>query len=217
MVISKKSNPSSSRSRRSPARSAANFQALVGPLAARLGLAFFLAAGLATHLSYAMPRSPAGALAPALSDAADPASSPSASSEKLPGNAPSGKDAVLAAVKKAARFLMETVSNRGGFLSTYASDFSEQWGEIPARKSQAWVQSPGTVSMGELMLRAAGATGDPEYLRMAEKIAERPRLRPASGGGLALFHRFRPAGHTGILRTGGLQVLGMGGVLPLRR
>ena len=217
MVISKISNPSLSRSRRSPARSAANFQALVGPLAARLGLAFFLAAGLATQLSYAMPRSPAGAPPPALLDAADPAPSPSASSEKLPGNAPSGKDAVLAAVKKAARFLMETVSNRGGFLSTYASDFSEQWGEIPARKSQAWVQSPGTVSMGELMLRAAGATGDPEYLRMAGKIASALVYGQRPEGGWHYFIDFDPRGIPEYYGTGGLQVLGMGGVLPLRR
>ncbi len=89
---------------------------------------------------------------------------------------------------------METVSNRGGFLSAYASDLSEQWGEIPARKSQVWVQSPGTVSMGELMLRAADATGDPEYLRMAEKIAGALVYGQRPEGGWHYFIDFDPWG-----------------------
>ncbi len=78
----------------------------------------------------------------------------------------------LAAMKKATDFMMNTVSNRGGFLWHYTEDFSKQWGEVPARKSQIWVQPPGsTTSVGMMLLRAATATKDPDYLTYAERVA----------------------------------------------
>jgi PelA/Pel-15E family pectate lyase len=89
---------------------------------------------------------------------------------------------------------MESVSNRGGFLSTYASDLTDQWGEIPARKSQVWVQSPGTVSMGQLLLEAFAATDDPEYLGMAEKTAGALIYGQRPEGGWHYFIDFDPQG-----------------------
>ena len=69
------------------------------------------------------------------------------------------KDAdALAAMKKAADFMMNTVSNHGGFLWKYSADLSEQWGEIPARKSQIMVQDPGTVGVGGMLLDVYEAT-----------------------------------------------------------
>jgi PelA/Pel-15E family pectate lyase len=145
---------------------------------------FFLAASLATP----------PALAAASAVTIPPAPAPTASVCPPDGRTSVDRDAILASVKKAARFLMETVSNRGGFLSVYASDLSEQWGEIPARKSQVWVQSPGTVSMGELMLEAWRATGDPEYLRMAEKTAGVLVFGQRPEGGWHYFIDFDPRG-----------------------
>jgi hypothetical protein len=81
-----------------------------------------------------------------------------------------GPDA-LSALKKATDFMMNTVSNRGGFLWKYSADLSEQWGEIPARKSQIWVQDPGTVGTGELFLDIFKATGDEYYLNQAKRVA----------------------------------------------
>jgi PelA/Pel-15E family pectate lyase len=107
---------------------------------------------------------------------------------------PVGRDAVLAAAKKATRFMMESVSNRGGFLWVYTSDLSDQWGEIPARKSQAWVQAPGTASMGNLMLKAFRATGDPDYLKYAEKIAGALVYGQHPEGGWHYFIDFDPQG-----------------------
>jgi len=101
---------------------------------------------------------------------------------------------VLDSVKKAARFLTETVSTRGGFVWVYTADLSDQWGEIPARKSQVWVQSPGTASMGRLMLRAYGATDDGEYLEMAEKIAGALVFGQRPEGGWHYFIDFDPQG-----------------------
>jgi hypothetical protein len=92
------------------------------------------------------------------------------------GPADAGEDLkeaqVLAAMKRATDFIMNTVSNRGGFLWHYSEDFSKQWGEVPARKSQIWVQPPGsTTTVGMMLLRAATVTKDPDYLRYAERVA----------------------------------------------
>ncbi|MFA6472345.1 MAG: pectate lyase [Candidatus Latescibacterota bacterium] len=81
------------------------------------------------------------------------------------------KDA-LAAMKKATEFMMNTVSNHGGFLWKYTADLSEQWGEVPARKTQIWVQDPGTVGVGEMLLDTYRATGDADYLNYAKKVAD---------------------------------------------
>ena len=78
---------------------------------------------------------------------------------------------VLQAMKKATDFMMNTVSNRGGFVWRYTSDLSEQWGETPARKSMIWVQDPGTVGVGMMLLDTYKTTGDPEYLEYSQKAA----------------------------------------------
>ena len=176
-----------------------------------------LASAPAVALSHAMPRTPGRSEAPAPSPASLQTSPASELSGRIKGTAPVGKEEVLAAAKKAVRFLMESVSNRGGFLSVYTSDLSDQWGEIPARKSQVWVQAPGTVSMGRAPAQGVRRHRRPRIPPAGGKGRERPRLRPAPRGRLALFHRFRPAGDTGVLRNCRLPVLGLGGVLSLRR
>lgn len=67
--------------------------------------------------------------------------------------------------------MVNTVSNHGGFLSQYTVDLSEQWGEIPARKTQIIVQEPGTPGVGEMFLNAYLATGDPDYLNYSKQAA----------------------------------------------
>jgi hypothetical protein len=79
---------------------------------------------------------------------------------------------VSGALRKAADFMMNTVSNRGGFLWHYAADLSEQWGEVPARKSQIWIQPPSTPDVGLMFLEAYKVTGDRQYLTYAERGAE---------------------------------------------
>ncbi len=80
------------------------------------------------------------------------------------------REETLAAMRCAADYMANTVSNRGGYLQVYTEDFSEQWGEVTARPTQIWVQS-GTPQMGELFLTAFRATGDGMYLEYAKRAA----------------------------------------------
>ncbi len=79
---------------------------------------------------------------------------------------------VLAAMKKSADFMMNTVSMNGGFVWKYSADLSEQWGETPARRSMIWVQDPGTVGVGNMFLEAYKVTGDTEFLDYAKRVAD---------------------------------------------
>ena len=85
--------------------------------------------------------------------------------------APDEKD-VRAAMDKATGFMMNTVSNHGGFVWKYTADLSDQWGEVPARKTMIWVQDPGTVGVGEMLLDAYKTTGDKQYLDYAKRVAD---------------------------------------------
>ena len=78
---------------------------------------------------------------------------------------------VEAAMKRAATFMMDTVSNRGGFVWSYTNDLSDQWGEVPARPTQIWVQGA-TVDVGEMLLDAWRATKDPVYMEQAKRVAD---------------------------------------------
>ncbi len=82
---------------------------------------------------------------------------------------PSGDD-VRAAMRRASAFMVDEVSCNGGYLWTYAADFSRRWGEAPARKSQIWVQG-GTPDVGQCFLDIYNETGDEYYLECAEKAA----------------------------------------------
>jgi len=78
---------------------------------------------------------------------------------------------VLAAMRKSTDYMANEVSLNGGYLHMYAEDFSEQFGEGSARKSQIWVQSC-TPQMGDLFLRMYRYTGDKAYLNYAKKVGD---------------------------------------------
>ena len=75
-------------------------------------------------------------------------------------------------MKKSAGFMANDVSNRGGYVYAYTEDLSNQWGEIPARKTQIWTQPPGTPTVGLTFLEAYRVTGEPEFLKYAERAAD---------------------------------------------
>ncbi len=82
---------------------------------------------------------------------------------------PNRKEA-LDAMHHAAKFMVEEVSCNGGYVWTYTTDLSRQWGEAPARKTQVWVQG-GTLDMGNAFLDCWEATNDPYFLECAKKAA----------------------------------------------
>ncbi len=80
------------------------------------------------------------------------------------------KEDVLIAMRNASKYMVNEVSNRGGYLQYYSEDFTELFGEIPARKSQVWVQAA-TPQFGELYLDLYKLTGDKTYLDYAKSAA----------------------------------------------
>lgn len=78
---------------------------------------------------------------------------------------------ILGAMKQATHYMMDVASYRGGFVWSYLPDFSRSWGELEAKRTMAWIQPPGTPSVGHLMLDAYHATGDEYYYEAAERIA----------------------------------------------
>lgn len=83
----------------------------------------------------------------------------------------SSPEQVLHTMKTATRFMLDKVSDRGGFVWSYLPDFSRRWGELEAKPGMIWIQPPGTASMGHLMLDAYHATSDEFYYAAATKIA----------------------------------------------
>ena len=77
----------------------------------------------------------------------------------------------MSAMKKATNFMTEKVSTRGGYVWSVSEDFSKQYGEIPARKSQIWIQS-GTPMVGMAYLDAYDVTRDKVFLDAARKAAD---------------------------------------------
>lgn len=104
-----------------------------------------------------------------------------------------GKEAILKAIKQSSVFMMDSVSDRGGFVRLYTENLSEKWGEVPARASMVWVQSPGTVSVGEIFLNAYQVTGDPLYLDYCDRIADTLIWGQHASGGWHYFIDFDPA------------------------
>lgn len=75
--------------------------------------------------------------------------------------------AMLAAMKRATRFMVDEASVGGGYVWSALPDFSRRWGELEAAPTMIWVQPPGTATMGHLFLDAWRATGDEDYFTAA--------------------------------------------------
>lgn len=89
-------------------------------------------------------------------------------------NASLGQDVnqVRQAMLKATKYMVEEVSTQGGYVGFYFEDLSRRWGELEAFETQIWVQEPGTVSMGNLLLDAYQITKDEYYYQAATEVAE---------------------------------------------
>ena len=78
----------------------------------------------------------------------------------------------LRTMKRAARFMREHVAYRGGYVWSYASDFSRRWGEMEAFPTMIWIQPPGTATVGHVYLDCFHATRDEFYYQAAMEVAE---------------------------------------------
>ena len=75
------------------------------------------------------------------------------------------------AMRRATQYMMDVASYNGGFVWNYLPDYSRQWGELEARRTMVWLQSPSTPEMGQVLLDAYHATGDEYYYESAKCVA----------------------------------------------
>ena len=78
---------------------------------------------------------------------------------------------VSQSLRKAVDFFQQQVSIQGGYLWRYSSDLKKREGEGKASETTAWVQPPGTPSVGEALLRVYLRTGDRFYRDAARQTA----------------------------------------------
>lgn len=97
------------------------------------------------------------------------------------------------ALRRAVEFFRREVAVHGTYLWHYSEDLSKREGEGVASATRGWVQPPGTPSVGNAILTAYEATGDPFHLDAAQETAHglvRGQLR---SGGWTYFIEFNPA------------------------
>ena len=102
------------------------------------------------------------------------------------------KAEAAAALRKAAAFFREQVSVQGGYLYRYSEDLSLREGEGKATATMAWVQPPGTPSVGEAFLIAYERTGEEYYLDAAVETARALMKGQLESGGWDYRIEFDP-------------------------
>lgn len=94
------------------------------------------------------------------------------------------------AMKRAAAFMDQQVSYRGGYVWQYLPDLSVTWGEMEAKRSMCWIQPPGTPTCGHALLDAYHATGDEAFYTAAERTALALVEAQHASGGWNYIHDF---------------------------
>ena len=74
-------------------------------------------------------------------------------------------------LRRAVDFFRQHVSIQGAYLWRYSADLSLREGEGRASKTTAWVQPPGTPTVGQALLQVYRNTGDRYYLEVARETA----------------------------------------------
>jgi PelA/Pel-15E family pectate lyase len=75
------------------------------------------------------------------------------------------------ALRRSVDYFRSQVSIEGAYLWRYAADFTEREGEVPASPTTAWVQPPGTPTVGMAYLTVHEWVGDAYYLEAAQEAA----------------------------------------------
>lgn len=100
------------------------------------------------------------------------------------------RSAILQTMKRAARFMIERVAHRGGYVWSYLPDFSRRWGELEALPTMIWLQPPGTSTVGHVYLDAYHATGDEQFYAAAEQVGAALVAAQHPSGGWNYLHDF---------------------------
>jgi len=81
------------------------------------------------------------------------------------------REQAISALHRAVQFFRQEVAINGGYLWRYSYDLTKRQGELEASKTTAWVQPPGTPSVGEAFLEAYRVTEDTYFLDAARETA----------------------------------------------
>ncbi len=96
-------------------------------------------------------------------------------------------------LRKACGFFRDKINTEGGYLWRYSADLARREGESKATATQAWVQPPGTPSVGQAWLEAYHATRDRYYLEGAVLTAHALARGQLESGGWDYLIEFDPA------------------------
>lgn len=106
---------------------------------------------------------------------------------------PLSEEEASTALRKAVDFYRQQVSIEGGYLWRYSEDLTRREGELRCIETTAWVQPPGTPTVGAAFLTAYQLTGDKEYLEAAKETAHAIVLGQLESGGWDYRIEFDPA------------------------
>ncbi len=85
---------------------------------------------------------------------------------------PELRQAAERALRRGVEFFHTQVGVKGGYVWRYSEDLSRREGESRVGPTTAWVQPPGTPTVGTAFLRAYEATGDLYYLEAAKTTGQ---------------------------------------------
>ena len=100
-----------------------------------------------------------------------------------PPPAPTPQATAAAGLKRAATYMDEVVSYKGGYVWSYSPDLLQTFGEMEAKRTMLWLQPPGTSSIGHIYLDAYHATGDERFYQAADRTAKAVAAAQHSSGG----------------------------------
>ena len=106
------------------------------------------------------------------------------------------QDEARTALRRAVSFFRSQVSTQGGYLWRYSADLNRREGEGRAGKSTAWVQPPGTPSVGQTYLQAYHRTHEPYLLAAAVETGKALVQGQLQSGGWDYRIEFEPTART---------------------
>ena len=94
--------------------------------------------------------------------------------------------------KKATSFMTEYLSVQGGYLWKHSADLTLREGEGIVTTQTAWIQPPGTPTVGVAFLELFDATKDEQFLKAARAAGEALRQGQMRSGGWQAMIEFEP-------------------------